>query len=83
MVPAMENFFPKLEKMLARTGSGFFGKKGPTWADFVIASGSLTAKNFVNAADMAKHPEIDKHCQRVHALPQLKEYLAKRKDTKF
>jgi len=82
MLPALNTFWPNLEKRLAATGSCFFGKKGPTWVDFLIASGILTAKNFVGD-ELAKHPEILKHCERVHALPQLKSYLSTRKETKF
>jgi len=73
---------PQFVKALKKTGSGFFGKKGPTWVDFFFANATLTGKSF--APDVvAKYPEIGKHCALVHSLPELKSYLATRKETQF
>lgn len=81
-VPAVEKYFPNLEKALADSGSGFFGKSGVSWVDFYLASAFLTFQKF-SPDEMKKHPELEKHCEKVHALPQLKEYFSNRKDTPF
>jgi len=81
-VPAVEHHLPLLVRALEKTGSGFFGKKGPTWVDFYVANATFTAKGF-SAAEFAKYPEIEKHSARVHSLPQLKNYLSTRKETQF
>jgi glutathione S-transferase len=81
-LPAFEEYTPYLEKALANSGSGFFGKKGVTWVDFFIANFTLTTKN-IAAAAVAKHPELEKHCKKVHDIPQLQKYLSSRKETQF
>ncbi|KAI1727520.1 glutathione S-transferase 1 [Ditylenchus destructor] len=79
-VPAAERHFPRCIKLLNESGSGFYGKSGVSWVDFHLASSILTLKHF--APDMVKkYPELQSHCDRVHALPQLQSYLSKRKET--
>ncbi|KAI1711875.1 putative glutathione S-transferase 5 [Ditylenchus destructor] len=79
-VPAAERHFPRCIKLLKESGSGFYGKSGVSWVDFHMASSVLTLKHF--APDiLKKYPELQSHCDRVHALPQLQSYLAKRKET--
>jgi glutathione S-transferase len=81
-VPAVERHFPRLEKALAESGSGFFGKSGVSWVDFYLASALLTAKSFA-PDEVKKHPKLVEHSDKVHALPQLKEYFSKRKESPF
>ncbi|KAI1710336.1 glutathione S-transferase 1 [Ditylenchus destructor] len=78
--PAVEGHFPRLVKLLADSGSGFYGKSGVSWIDFFLASEFITTKNLAPEL-MKSYPELQKHCDRVHALPQLQSYFAKRKET--
>lgn len=79
-LPASERHFPKLEKLLKESGSGFFGKSGPSWVDFFIAEGVNTLNGF--APDFfKKYPDLLAFKERVHSLPQLKEYIKTRKQT--
>jgi len=80
--PAVERHFPRLEKLLKESGSGFYGKSGVSWVDFHLASALVTAEKFA-PDEVKKHPELIAHRDRVHALPQLKNYFASRKDTPF
>ncbi|KAI1727519.1 glutathione S-transferase 1 [Ditylenchus destructor] len=79
-LPAAERHFPRLVNLLNDSGSGFFGKSGVSWVDFYVASAFLTIKHF--APDFVRsYPELQSHCDRIHGLPQLQSYLAKRKDS--
>ncbi|KAI1727518.1 putative glutathione S-transferase 7 [Ditylenchus destructor] len=81
-LPATERHFPRVVKLLNESGSGFFGKSGVSWVDFYLASWILTTKNF--APEVVKsYPELQAHCDRVHALPQLQSYLAKRPESQL
>uniref|UniRef100_A0A914DX73 glutathione transferase n=1 Tax=Acrobeloides nanus TaxID=290746 RepID=A0A914DX73_9BILA len=81
-LPAAEKHFPVLEKLLKESGSGFFGKSGPSWVDFFIAERVTTEKGFAPEF-FKKHPEILAHADRVHNLPQLKDYIKTRKQSPF
>lgn len=78
--PAFEKIAPILVKTLKESGTGFFGKGGVSWVDFeyseMIYSFQDTLKELLN-----KYPELSKHMEKVHALPQLKQYLETRPKT--
>uniref|UniRef100_A0A914CHL3 glutathione transferase n=1 Tax=Acrobeloides nanus TaxID=290746 RepID=A0A914CHL3_9BILA len=78
--PAAEKHFPVLNKLLKESGSGFFGKSGPSWVDFYI-SDRVTTYNGFAPEFFKKHPEILAHADRIHNLPQLKDYIKSRKQT--
>uniref|UniRef100_A0A914E4Y4 glutathione transferase n=1 Tax=Acrobeloides nanus TaxID=290746 RepID=A0A914E4Y4_9BILA len=81
-LPAAEKHFPVLEKLLKESGSGFFGKSGLSWVDFYIAEAVTTHKGLVPEF-LKKHPDILAHVDRVHNLPQLKDYIKTRKQSPF
>uniref|UniRef100_A0A914C439 GST C-terminal domain-containing protein n=1 Tax=Acrobeloides nanus TaxID=290746 RepID=A0A914C439_9BILA len=79
-IPAAEKYFPVLEKILKKSGSGFFGKNGPTWVDFYISEEITTLSGF--APDFFKnYRDLIAFKERVHNLPELKNYIKSRKQT--
>jgi hypothetical protein len=77
-VPGAATHFPRFVKLLAQSGTGFFAPSGPTFVDFVLAEYFDNVRE--NEPDtFAKYPELTAHSAKVHSLPQLKEYMAKRK----
>ncbi|TMS34859.1 hypothetical protein L596_002366 [Steinernema carpocapsae] len=80
-VPAVEKFFPIYEKVLAESRNGFFVKGGISWVDFYVANSLLTLTN-LKADVLDKYPHLKKLKETVHSLPQLKEYVTKRPETK-
>jgi glutathione S-transferase len=73
---------PIYEKLLNKSESGFFAKSGVTWADFYVSQGFVTMNNLIPDT-FTKHPIIKQYVDRVHSLPQLKDYIAKRPVTQF
>jgi glutathione S-transferase len=68
--------FPKLEKMLAQSGSGFILPSGISYADFRIVS----FIDMIKPVEVqAKYPKLMEYVDRVNGLPQLREYMSKRK----
>ncbi|OQV16921.1 putative Hematopoietic prostaglandin D synthase [Hypsibius exemplaris] len=58
----------------------YFVPSGPTFADFSVASMLFTiVKYFPGTLD--KHPQLKEHMDRVHALPGIKEWVAKRPES--
>lgn len=82
LVPTLEKFLPMFEKLLKESGSGFFAKSGVSWVDFAVAESISTFQNMAPEV-IKKHSALVEHVKRVHALPQLKDYLAKRPVTPF
>lgn len=78
--PFMEKWTKNLDKILKESGSGFFAKSGPTYVDFFAANVYETAvkQKDNNVEHIAGLKTIHDN---VKALPQLKEYFAKRADT--
>jgi hypothetical protein len=75
----VSNLFPKFVKLLQQSGSGFFAPSGLTYVDFVVAEYFQTLRQ--NNREFYNYPELNAFVERVYALPQLKKYLAYRKDT--
>jgi hypothetical protein len=67
---------------LKESGSGFFAKSGVTWVDFFIAEGFVTINNLVPDF-FKKHATIKSFVDKVHSVPQIKDYVAKRPVTQF
>jgi len=80
-VPAAEKYFPLYKKYLKEAGNGFFFKSGATWVDFYLAEFNFTLNNFIPDF-FTSHPEFKQHVDKVHALPQLQNYLKSRPETK-
>uniref|UniRef100_A0A914CGK3 glutathione transferase n=1 Tax=Acrobeloides nanus TaxID=290746 RepID=A0A914CGK3_9BILA len=81
-MPAVEKTFPVLIRYLKESGSGYFFKSGVSWVDFFIANTVLSLNGF-HPELFEKYKELKEHCDRVHSLPQLKNYLEKREKTPF
>jgi glutathione S-transferase len=73
----MEKYAPFFEKALKEAGSGFYAKSGPTYFDFHAAEAWERMQN-LDPDVMAKYPFFAAHTKRVHELPKIKEYVAKR-----
>ncbi|KAI6238171.1 hypothetical protein M3Y99_00715100 [Aphelenchoides fujianensis] len=80
--PALERYVPILERVLKESGSGFFHKSGLTWADLWAANFFYNARKHL-PEDFTKFTALSEHCDRVQSLPKIKEWVAKRPDTKF
>jgi glutathione S-transferase len=78
-VPGVAKLFPKFVKLLEQSGSGFFAPSGVTYVDFAVAEYLHFVRHHVPDV-LDKYPELSAFLDRVYALPQLKEYLAVRKD---
>ncbi|KAI6176328.1 GST protein [Aphelenchoides bicaudatus] len=79
--PALEKFIPLFEKLLEQSKSGFFGKN-VSFADFFFAEGIQSLKN-VEPESLKDHPIITEHQERVHSLPDIKDYVANRPYSDF
>uniref|UniRef100_A0A914CIJ4 glutathione transferase n=1 Tax=Acrobeloides nanus TaxID=290746 RepID=A0A914CIJ4_9BILA len=72
-----DKLFPTYVKLLKESGSGFFAKSGVSWADFLIANYLLSIR--INEPEaLKKYPELEQYVDRIHALPQIKDYVDKR-----
>uniref|UniRef100_A0A914C6E8 glutathione transferase n=1 Tax=Acrobeloides nanus TaxID=290746 RepID=A0A914C6E8_9BILA len=81
-LPAVEKTFPILIKYLNVAGNGFFFKSGISWVDFFIANNILRL-NALHPELFEKYHELKEHCDRVHSLPQIKDYVESRPKTEF
>ncbi|KAI6239841.1 hypothetical protein M3Y99_00536100 [Aphelenchoides fujianensis] len=70
-LPALERYVPVMERVLRESGNGFLHPSGLSWADLFFGD------------DFARMAALNEHCDRVHALPKIREWVAKRPDTKF
>ncbi|KAI6234778.1 hypothetical protein M3Y99_00767700 [Aphelenchoides fujianensis] len=81
LLPALKTFGPLLERLLDESANGFYHRSGLTWVDFVAANFFLSAHS--RMPEFGDLKKLVQHCELVHSLPPLKEYVAKRKDTGF
>ncbi|KAI6238184.1 GST protein [Aphelenchoides fujianensis] len=79
--PALEKYVPILEQLLKESGNGFLHKSGLSWADFVAANFFFQCRKHLE--EFGKFAALNEHCDRVHSLPKVKEWVARRPDTKF
>uniref|UniRef100_A0A914LWI8 Glutathione S-transferase n=1 Tax=Meloidogyne incognita TaxID=6306 RepID=A0A914LWI8_MELIC len=77
-LPAIERYFPFYEKRLEESNSGFILPSGLSFVDFSVAH--FTGMMIEMEKDiMAKYPKLVDFSNRFYSLPQLKEYLSKKK----
>lgn len=76
--PACESKLPLFAKYLKEAHSGFYVKSGLTYVDFTCSE-FFDILQSLEPEIFEKYPEIGAHIRRIHALPQLKSYIAKRK----
>ena len=81
LVPALEKYVPLFERQLAEAGNGYLHPSGISWIDFYAAALLYTSRNHLD--DFKKSKPLNDHCDRIHALPELKVYLKNRKQTDF
>ncbi|KAI6240381.1 putative Glutathione S-transferase 4 [Aphelenchoides fujianensis] len=81
LLPALKTFGPLLERLLDESGNGFYHRSGISWVDFVAANFFLSAHS--RMPEFGDLKKLVQHCERVHSLPQLKNYVANRTDTGF
>ncbi|CAM1312815.1 GstS1 (predicted) [Pycnogonum litorale] len=78
LIPAaMKNF----TKILEENGTSYFVGKSLTLADLVIFGGVYQLRKFFVAEIVDDYPAITSHYDRIMELPNIKEYVARRKDT--
>lgn len=78
-VPSTKEFLPIYNQLLSESKSGFLLPSGLTYIDFVIAEQLHTVCK-VNAGIFDEYPELIKYKERVHSLPEVKEYVSARPD---
>lgn len=76
--PAIETKLPIFSRYLKEAHSGFYAKSGITYADF-LCSELFDTLHSLDSDIFESHPDIVAHVRRIHALPQLKHYISKRK----
>lgn len=67
-----------METFLKESGSGFLVTSGYTWADFLCAEALTTFEKLVPGS-VSKNADVWAYKQRVHNIPQIKDYVANRK----
>lgn len=77
----MDKFAPYYERFLKESGSGFFGKNGPSYVDFYIADAFFTLHGLEKELMEKKYSFLIDHYKRVFALPELQNYLSSRQQT--
>ncbi|PAV63435.1 hypothetical protein WR25_22598 [Diploscapter pachys] len=80
--PAAEKLFKYFEKYLKQSKSGFFVDSGVTWIDLFVADQLITIES-IDAKSLDGHPEMLKLRDQVLAIPEIKEWIAKRPQTPF
>lgn len=78
----MDRLNKKLEEKLNESVSGFLAPNGVTWLDFFVTERLYTMQK-AKPDLFEAHPKICHYIQRVHNLPQLKDYIANRPDTEW
>uniref|UniRef100_A0A915DBT6 Glutathione S-transferase n=1 Tax=Ditylenchus dipsaci TaxID=166011 RepID=A0A915DBT6_9BILA len=66
------------EELLKESGSGYFAPSGITFVDFIVADYLLNWKLKEEKFMKDKFPELIAYVDKVHALPQLQDYLSER-----
>uniref|UniRef100_A0A914E1R2 glutathione transferase n=1 Tax=Acrobeloides nanus TaxID=290746 RepID=A0A914E1R2_9BILA len=77
---AFDEMAKHLKKYLKDAGNGFLFAGGLTWADFFTSEFHDTLNGF-NPEIFKDHPELLRHSEKVHSLPQLQDYLKNRPKT--
>jgi glutathione S-transferase len=77
----MDKLAPYYDKFLKESGTGFFGKSGPSYVDFYIADAFYTLHGVEKDLLDKKYPYLVEHYKRVYALPELQNYLSTRPQT--
>jgi glutathione S-transferase len=75
VIPELDKYAPKFERLIQETGSGFFGKTGPTYVDFYIAECIYTLSTYKPKTFQTYFYALYQHMRRVHALPALQEHF--------
>ncbi|CAL2040713.1 unnamed protein product [Caenorhabditis brenneri] len=78
--PARDAFLAIIKNFLNKSQSGFLVGNSLTWADIVIAD-NLTSLHKNNYLDFKKEKKLEEFYNKIHSIPKIKEYVAKRKDT--
>jgi glutathione S-transferase len=80
--PAADRTFKRLTDIISKSKSGFLADSGLSWGDFFLAESVLTMQNF--DPDFQKNfPKMVEYQKKVHSHEKIKEYISKRKDSKF
>ena len=80
--PAVERLFKFLEKYLKKSKSGFLVDSGLTWVDLFVADHLGTLTGFEPHA-LDGHKELQHLREKVLAVPEIKEWVAKRPATQM
>ncbi|KAI6240463.1 hypothetical protein M3Y99_00454500 [Aphelenchoides fujianensis] len=78
--PALRHFVPLLERRLAESANGFLHPAGVSWADLFGAALFFGVLQRL-PLEFAPLAALRAHCDRVHALPGVREWVARRPDT--
>uniref|UniRef100_A0A914PHA2 glutathione transferase n=1 Tax=Panagrolaimus davidi TaxID=227884 RepID=A0A914PHA2_9BILA len=73
----LARFLPMYSNFLKESKSGFMAPSGLTWVDFVITEYLTTLLHF-DSKILDNHKDLKDYIERVHNVPQLKDYYANR-----
>jgi hypothetical protein len=79
-IPTVEKNLPIYVNLLKSSPSGFFGKSGASWVDFVVSEYMSTIR-FYEPLIIEKYPVITRFIDKVQGLPQIKDYIRQRAKT--
>jgi len=81
-LPASDRTFKYLQGIVSKSSSGFLADSGLSWGDFLLAESIVTLQNF--DSDFGKRfPQMVEYQKRVHNNDKIKDYVAKRTQSKF
>ena len=78
-LPNIQQELPILENLVKDSTTGFLSKDGVTWTDFFVAE-FIHSFQQIDPEIQKKHPELISYKNRVYELPEIKEYVATRKN---
>ncbi|GMS82180.1 hypothetical protein PENTCL1PPCAC_4355, partial [Pristionchus entomophagus] len=76
-IPCRDKFFSLIEKQLKETASGFLVGQSVTWVDLLIAE-SVQVVLGADPSFLNSFPEVKKHEKKIHAIPQIKNWIEHR-----
>ncbi|KAI1701766.1 RWD domain-containing protein [Ditylenchus destructor] len=79
-LPNAERLFPQYVRLLKESGSGFLAPSGLTFVDFTVADYFDYWINKLEPEFMENYPEIVAFVEKVYLLPQIQDYMKKRKN---
>uniref|UniRef100_A0A915EFE0 glutathione transferase n=1 Tax=Ditylenchus dipsaci TaxID=166011 RepID=A0A915EFE0_9BILA len=79
-LPGIKKNFPIYQKLVEESKSGFLVGSGLTFVDFFVSDFLLTVKQ-LEPKLLSQYSGLEKYIEQVHSLPQIKEYVEKRKYT--